>query len=989
MAGAGRTQTGMHIHSIPAGAPFADLLAQGLLAHFCPRPEDLADALVLLPTRRAARALREAFLRASGGRPLLLPRMEPIGDVDDDELLLEQDLDAELAPAIGAQRRLATLAQLLRAHPSTGGDPAMACRLAASLVSLLDSAALEEVSLDRLDGIVDADLASHWQASLDVLKVLREAWPGHLAELGLADRAARRIAALRARIAAWAAAPPTGLVVAAGSTGSIPATADLLATVATLPRGVVLLPGLDAGMDDESWAAAGEDPAHPQHGLARLLARLGVAREAVAPWPGAAPAHPRVALLREALRPAATTPAWAAMERPGPEAFEGLRRIEAPTQLEEALAIALVLREAVETPGRTAALVTPDRALARRVAAELARWGLGVDDSGGTDLLLTPPGAFLRATAALGADPGAPVELLSALKHPFACAGLPRGVLLSRVRRLERVALRGLRPGPGVEGLRKAVEASEVADRDEILAFVDLLSGPLAAFAAAMQSPAVAPARLCALHLGLMEWLATPAAPRESELWAGEAGSALRDAMMELQQALAAFDPIPGRSWPALLEAMLAGQVVRARYPTHPRLSIWGPLEARLQGADILVLGGLNEGSWPPEPPEDPWLSRPMRKAFGLPPAERRVGLSAHDFVQAAAAPVVLLSHSRKVDGAPVAPSRWLQRLEAFLGGHEPWTSCVDARLPGWVRALDAPERPSAPPTPPRPCPPVELRPVELPVTAVETLVRDPYAVYARRILNLRPLDDVDEEPSAGERGTVIHDALHDLLAAGGPLPGDALERLLAIGRTHFAPLMDRPVVRAVWWPRFARLARWFVDWERERRATGTRTLAVECRGELRLPSGFLLTAEADRIDALPDGTLGIVDYKTGTVPSYRQVEVGFSPQLPLEAAIAREGGFPGVAAAPPGELLHVRLTGGATPGEARRVQARRGSPGKSPDELARDALAGLERLVASYADPRRPYLARPRVRWKSAHAQYDHLARVAEWSALEAEGDK
>lgn len=981
-------ESGMRVHSIPAGAPFADLLAHGLLADFCPRPEDLADALVLLPTRRAARALREAFLRASGGRPLLLPRMEPIGDVDDDELLLDQDLGSGLAPAIGAQRRLAALAQVLRAHPATDGDPAMACRLAASLVSLLDSAALEEVPLERLETIVEAELAEHWQVSLRVLRILREAWPRHLEQLGLRDPAARRIAALRARIAAWTAAPPQGLVVAAGSTGSIPATADLLAAVAALPRGVLLLPGLDAGMDDESWAAAGEDPAHPQHGLARLLARLGVERGAVAPWPGAAPAHPRVALLREALRPAATTPAWAAIERPGAAAFEGLRRIEAPTQQEEALAIALVLREAVETPGRTAALVTPDRVLARRVAAELARWGLGVDDSGGADLLLTPPGAFLRATAALGADPGAPVELLTALKHPFACAGLQRGTLLARARRLERVALRGLRPGPGIDGLRKAVAATKAEDRDEVLAFVDRLAAPLAGFAAAMQSPAVAPARLCALHLAFMEWLATPAAPRESELWAGEAGSALRDAMMELQQALAELGEIQGRSWPALLEAMLAGKVVRARYPTHPRLSIWGPLEARLQGADIVVLGGLNEGSWPPEPPDDPWLSRPMRKAFGLPPAERRVGLSAHDFVQAAAAPVVLLSHSRKVDGAPVAPSRWLQRLDAFLGAHAPWRDCVDDRLMGWARALDAPEGPSAPPAPPRPCPPPELRPMELPVTSIETLVRDPYAVLARRILKLRPLDEVDEEPSAGDRGTTIHDALHDFLADGGDLPDDALDRLLAIGRTHFAPLMDRPVVRAVWWPRFERLARWFVDWERARRATGTRTLVVECEGRLQLGSGFVVTAKADRIDMLPDGSLGIVDYKTGTVPSYNQVEVGFSPQLPLEAAIAQAGGFPGVEASRPGELLHVRLTGGSKPGEAKPVQAWR-RPGKSPEELARDALAGLEKLVASYADPRRPYLARPRVRWKSAHAEYDHLARVAEWSAIDREGDK
>jgi ATP-dependent helicase/nuclease subunit B len=970
----------MRIHSIPAGARFAELLAQGLLRATTGAPEDLADARVLLPTRRAARTLRAALASAAGGATLLLPRLEPIGDVDDDDLLREAEAEAHgLLPAIAPTRRLAILTQFLRERGEDGdavaADPTLACRLAAALVQLLDAAALEEVDLARLDAVVDADIAAHWQRARAVLAVLREDWPRLLAAAGRMDPAERRIAALRRRIAAWQAHPPQGLVIAAGSTGSIPATADLLGVVARLPRGALVLPGLDHDLDAASWAAAEQDPAHPQHGLARLLARLGVDRDAVTPWPGAPAPHPRVALLRDALRPAATTPDWPTLPRPGPEAFAGLARLEAATQQEEALAIALALRAAIAEPGCRAALITADRVLARRVAAELRRWGLAVDDSGGTPLSHTPQGVFLRATAAWAADPSDPVALLAALKHPLAQAGLGRDGLLAGLRRLERRALRGLRPAPGVAGLVAAVAATE---DPESIALVRHLAGPLGAFAEALAAPALPPATMLARHVDFLAWLAAPDA---AALWRGEAGEALRAALDDLAAALDALAPMRGHGWPALLAALLDDRVVRPPLPTHPRLSIWGPLEARLQHADLLVLGGLNEGRWPPEPRDDPWLSRPMRAALGLPPVERRIGLSAHDFVQGAAAPRVLLTWSRKVDGVPTAPARWLQRLEAFLGAHASWMATRDTVLPALASGLDLADgaaRALAPPRRPAPRPHAALRPTTLPVTDIETLVRDPYAIFARRILALKPLDPVDMPPGAAMRGVRVHAALRALIAPGRELPAEAEAALLAHGRAAFADLLDRPVVGAVWWPRFARLAAWFVAWERRRRAAGAMPRGVEAKGRLALASGFVLTARADRIDALPEGGLAIIDYKTGMVPTSEMIRAGFAPQLPLEAAIAAAGGFEGLAPARPTELVHLRLTGGSPPGEEKPVRV------KDMDAagLAAAALTGLERLVAAYADPGMPYLARPRVRFLREPGAYDHLARVAEWVA-------
>lgn len=1021
------------VFTIPPTRPFVDALAAGLLAEAEASPrgvESLADTLVLLPTRRACRSLREAFLRASDGRALLLPRMQPIGDVDEEELILGAVGDAaaagaellDLPPAIQPMRRRFLLARLIMAAPVLSGaaerdrpSPDRALMLADELARLLDQVQTEGLSLDQVEGLVPDLYADHWRLTVDFLSILRTAWPAMLAEIGALDPADRRNRLIAAQATAWAETPPDFDVVAAGSTGSIPATAELLRTVAGLPRGRVVLPGLDRRLGEAAWRAVEGDASHPQHGLSRLIARFGLTRDEVPDWPapdGRAedPARAaRAALVAEALRPASTTAAWRRAADLPAEAVEGVAWLEAPSASAEAGAIALALREALEEDGRTAALVTPDRNLARRTAAALARWGIAVDDSAGRPLAQSPVGIFFRLAAETALTGFAPIPLLALLKHPLAGLGMAPAALRREVRYLERAILRGPKPGPGARGLRAALaEAAEDrfkrrwldADRVEaLIARIETALEPLRQALAAGEAHDLG--ALIDAHVAAAEAVAATADEEGARrLWRGEEGEALAELVAEALDAAApdadgdpALEPIPGGDYPALLEALIAGAVVRPAYGRHPRVFIWGPLEARLQHADLVVLGGLNEGTWPPEPDADPWMSRPMRRDFGLPALERRIGLAAHDFAQAFAAPQLLLSRAAKVDGQPTVASRWLARLAVVLAR----AGLADRLGPNlgraadwlaWEKSLHEQER-SEPIKPPAPKPPVAARPRRLSVTRIEAWLRDPYTIYAERILGLSKLDDIDADFGAAERGSFIHDALDRFVAAYPPerdLPDDAeaLAALLRCGEEAFGPhALDRPEVRAFWWPRFERIARWFLAAERARREEGLVRSATEIHGQLTVdgPAGpFMLTATADRIDLVHGGGYAILDYKTGVPPTAKELAAGYAPQLPLEAAMAMEGGFDGLAAAAVIELAFWRLSGGDPPGEIK-------APKIDIGEVALEAQDGLKRLVAAFDEESRPYTALPRPARAPRFNDYAHLARVAEWARADVGG--
>jgi ATP-dependent helicase/nuclease subunit B len=993
--------------TIPAHRPFVEDLARGLHAALAPLgPEALSDAIVLTPTRRGARALAEAFLKVGGGRALLLPQIRPLGDLDEGEPPFEPgDLAMDLPPAVSTWRRRFELARLV--HDSAGAlgrslDAVGALELADALASFLDSVAIEEAApLKRLESWVDIEMARHWQVSADFLKLAVEAWPARLATLGLTDVTARRVALLKALAERWRERPPREVLVAAGSTGTAPAAAALLDVIARAPRGCVVLPGLDQDLADKAWTQVGEQ--HPQGAMKRLLERAGVTRGEVAAWSPSSSADVRGRwrrrVINEALRPPEATADWLEQidaitgegasdgVKPIAEGLVGLTVIAARTEEEQAAAAALLLREALETPGRTAALITPDAELARRVSARLARWGVIADSSAGAPLAGFAVGTLAALMVRAVVNPADPVVLLGLLKHPFTRLGRDAEMLTTQARTLERAALRGPRPADwhAIDGrLREAAAREGASDGDiaDLKAAAALFAALTAAvdLALAPYVDATAPPALAARGLArAMEALAEGRAPGDTgRLWSGAGGESAAVLIAALIEESDGLPDVTASQFADLIESLLAAETVRTGAASHPRLKILGAIEARLVRADLLVLAGLEEGVWPAAAPVDPFLSRPMRKTAGLPPPERRIGLSAHDFAQAACAPEVVLLHSERRGGAPAVASRWLWRLRTLARG-------AGVELPSrpevlaWARALDAPGTPNPAPRP-RPTPPLSARPRTLAVTAVERWIRDPYGLYARSILKLYPMERPDEPIEARARGTAIHKAF-EIFATHHPddLP-DAAHRV-------FADLLIAEL-EAAGMPR-ARLTReralaenvapWVIDFERRRRA-GAR-LMIEQSGQLAFdaPGGrFIVTAKADRIEVRPE-MADILDFKTGAPPSRKQVESGLSPQLTLTAAILRRGGFTGVGKTEVNELVYVRVSGGRVPGD----EIVRGAGAESPD-LAEQALEGLRKRVVAFDDPSQPYVAWAAPQFINQYeGDYDHLSRLWEWHVI------
>ncbi|MBK8174190.1 MAG: double-strand break repair protein AddB [Rhodospirillales bacterium] len=1000
------------VYTLAPGVPFVDALAAGLRARLGAAPEALATARIFLPTRRACRALSLAFVRQAGERPILLPRMTPLGDVDEDDLAFDEaeasgiggGYGFDLPPAISRLRRHLLLTQLVTEALGGASRPAQAAHLAGELARLFDQVHTERLDLRDLGRLVPDDLARHWQVTLAFLQPLASRWQAMLDTEGCIDPALHRDRLLSAQAAAWRMHPPSTPVIAAGSTGSQPATADLLKVIASLPAGAVVLPGLDTYADEDVWRAIDVGPdepdfalaqTHPQFGLAALLRRFGITREDVRPWPAPGIGDVdlgRAELIRRALAPAACSERAFAAPPIAPAACDGIAAIEAASPEEEARSIALIMRQTLEAPGRTAALVTPDRLLARRVGAALDRWGIAIDDSGGQPLSETGPATFLRLIARMVVERFAPVPLLAALKHPLAACGQAPTLFRRHVRDLEHHALRGLRPAPGMDGLRQAITPVSDPDRadspavaDDLAHLLDALDAATQPFARLRDCGAVSLAEIVAAHVATAEALgATDRIPGSKRLWRSDAGEALAGFISELAHA-ARHDPLVALAeYPDLLDVLMGGCVVRPRWGRHPRLAIWGPLEARLQRADVMILGSLNEESWPPKAHPSPWMSRPMMQDFGLPLPERRIGLSAHDFAQCLAAPEVWLTRARRREGAPTVPCRWLLRLQTLLRDSA-WmrNNAETARsLLHWQRQLDEPAA-IVPGKAPAPTPPGEARPRRLSVTQVETWIRDPYAIYARHILKLRPLKPIDASPEAADFGTCVHTAIRRFLEDKPNFArDDDEERLLVCGRDAFGELMQRPGVRAFWWRRFERIARWIVNTERTRRdAVAASGVEIDGAIELATPGGaFLLVAKADRIDRLTDGTLSVIDYKTGEPPSEKDVLAGLAPQLPLEAAIAEAGGFTGMRPGPVAALEYWRLRGDDKDG-VKRI--------KAIDTLADDALSGLRELIACFDDPRTPYASRPRPHLAPHFDDYAHLARVKEWAGGGDEADE
>jgi double-strand break repair protein AddB len=963
---------------VPLGVDFPRALVRGLVdRHDGHPPEALARVQLIVNTRRMARRIRALF---DEGPARLLPRIDLVTDLGESWSL--DDIPDPVSPL----RRRLELVQLVSALLDRAPDLAPRAALfdlADSLAALMDEMHGEGVAPDAIDALDVSDQSGHWDRIRAFLGIVRHYFDADTAVPDVETRQRMVIERLAER---WQAHPPDHPVIVAGSTGSRGATQLLMRTVARLPRGAVVLPGFDTEMPADVWAGlddamTGED--HPQYRFAALMRALDLSPGQVRPWTDGRPVNPaRNRLVSLALRPAPVTDQW---RRDGPAlddipgATAEVTLLEAPSTRMEALTIAMRLRKAAES-GQTAALVTPDRTLTRQVTAALDRWDIRPDDSAGIPLQLSPPGRFLRHVAALFHQTLSAELLLTLLKHPLTHGGASRGPHLRLTRELELHLRRHGPPYPQAADLRgwagRSQDSFAPAWAEWLIPCVT--GGPVTG-----DRPL---AEHVAAHIALAERIARGAdATGSGALWQGEPGRQARATVSDLADNAPHGGSLGARDYVSLFDAVLSRVQVRDPVSPHPSILIWGTLEARVHGADMLILAGLNEGSWPEAPPPDPWLNRALRHRAGLLLPERRIGLAAHDFQQALLAPEVWLTRSIRSEEAETVPSRWLNRLGNLLSGlpEQGGAAALDAmrqRGAAWLRRAEALERaaPVPPATRPSPRPPAAARPRALSVTQVQRLIRDPYAIYARHVLRLQPLDPLMKVPDALLRGTVVHSVLERFIEA--TRDEDTLltrARLMAEADAVLAAAVPWAETRALWRARLDRVADRFIDGEMARRRLA-RPVALEARGQAVIPEhGFTLTAKADRIDADATGALHLYDYKTGAPPGEKE-QRHFDKQLLLEAAIATRAGFGELPPSPVARAVFLGLGTGAPEQEA--------PLDTDPPEKV---WAELGTLVAAYMDPGRGFTARRAARTVKEAGDYDQLARFGEWDITDAPDPK
>jgi ATP-dependent helicase/nuclease subunit B len=988
------------IYNIPAGIPFNDHLAAGLLAETKNHQHHLSQYLILLPTRRSCRMLQESFLRQASGNALLPPKMQAIGDIDAEELFLSvRDInDFDIPPAISPLKRQILLAQLISSLPNFQHGTAHNMALAANLALLMDQIHTENKNLKDLPDLVDRTaFADHWQITIDFLEILSTHWPQILEGQGIIDPADRRNRLINALNKHWQENPPQHPVIAAGTTGSIPSTSALLKTITDMPNGTVILPGLDQEMSESAWDHIQEG--HPQATLKLLLQSIDCERSDIAPWHDIAPLDTKTKarqwLSSQIMLPAKSTDAWQkikilpSQKQALQDTINDINLYECNSLQEEATTISLLLRETLENSTKTAALITPNRELAQRVKMLCQRWDIELDDSAGQKISTSPLGKYLRLCAHVLFDDFKSTHFLSLLKHDY-CRGLDYSNFRQSTRTLEKDLMRGPEVQGGLEGLKqKYIDQSNKLEirhkpNPSNLDFINFLIKTFQSFQ--KESFKNFSDRLTA-HIKFAELLANnpSSSADENILWRGDAGEAASLFLCDLAILADDISLDNNADYIALFDQLISSVTFRPRYGTHPRLMILGQLEARMIKADRIILAGLNEGCWPPEPSHDPWFSRNMREDFGLPVPERDISLSAHDFVQGFCHEEIFLTRSIKIDGTPTVPARWLERLETFLKSID-LNNNIQTNGPHieYARSIDKADD-FNPIKRPAPCPPVESRPRSLSVTRIEKWLQDPYGIYAEKILKLNALDPLEKTTDAAQKGNFLHQVLHDFVHAHRvQIPHNAENKFITLSRETLDHYIHDKAEQQSMIPRLNRLASWFVNHEKQWRLKSA-VNQLEVKGALEITEGlnssFTLTGQADRIDSLHTGGAAIIDYKSGGTYSKKKIETTHAMQLPLEALMIKKGAFEknGYAAQDVGYLGYWVLSGGKTEAKITALKNQ-----QSIHDAIDIVESGLTNLIATFDDEKTPYYAIPRLDNPPRFNDFEHLERVKEWAALD-----
>lgn len=931
----------------------------------------MCDVRVYLPSKRACQMLKLQFAEAGGGIPQFLPKLLPIGELDESELLFALgDATLTLKPPMSRLTQRFAFAELIRRYYRPAGPAPISVeqsvRLADSLLSLWDELERENLPFERFRRALPGDLQEHWQQSVEFLAIAARYWPEVSDMMGQISLTAYRNQLLRMEIGLLERHGSDSPVIAAGSTGTVAATADLLAAIARMPNGHLILPGLDTEIDESSWQAM--DESHPQWQLKQLLNRIGVSREAVTAWDGTEHARIRQIAGREIMRPSEAISGWDSLPREAAEGIADLRLLSCRDPLQEARMIALLLRYHGETPERRITVVTPDRELARLIKLAAYRHGITLDDSGGDPLLATGPGMVFQLLAEAVEDPR-PVTLLALLKHPCCQLGLRPEDLRERVLLLEKEALRGLVATP----LHWETLLSQNAP-----AFLSQLIDPFRQAIEPMQplfsKPAASFKELLEAHLTAAEALCTGADGGNTFL-DGEEAEAFHECITQLRDASAVLPELAPAEYLTMVREFLAGSSFRPKNRDVNRFTLLSPIEARLLEADVVIVAGCREGCWPPTHNPDPWLNRSLRKNLGLPLPERRIGQSAHDLVMLLGHPLVYVTWPEKAGGAPVERSRFVERMLALkqLAAHQHPDIGPSEEPFDWRALADSLDMPSVitPVMEPSPTPGAAIRAEALgtiSVTEVETLMRNPYAFYAKKILGLAAWEPLEAEPGPRELGQFFHTVMERFAEDYPLLPEEGrLEALLEIGRQEAAKHYSHfPAALPYVTGRLAGIAPDIIAWE-ERRRIDIREVSTEIRGQWQIPDmPVRLIAKADRIELTADEGGRIVDFKTGALPTKKDITAGLRSQLTLEALILLEGGFSGASVPRSVSALeYVALK----PGTERMVCM--------ADELLDEARKGITALLGAFLQEGTPFIAEP---YGEERSDYEGLIRAGEW---------
>ena len=955
--------------NIPLSCSFWDVLAESYLRRYQNDTIGLSSVLFMLPNRRACQSLVAAFVRLQGLVPAVLPQIIPIAEIDDDELFFNSfswnDIGFDIKSTISQEERLFLFARMIMSKPNDFGlkqiSLAQAINLAIDLANLIDTASNLNLSFDKLYELVPEKYATHWQETLKLLKIITEYWPQILVERQSVDVCELKNTLLYKQAEYWQRECTKNNIVIAGITANFPAIVNMLKVVSQLPNGEVYFAGIDLCADDDYWQAI--DESHPQFELKELLHLLEIDRSQIA---NLCPAKNlmREKFISEVMRPARVSDDWLNLDGiiDVAKATSGISLIESPSQRDEASAIALKMREVLSIPEKTVALITYDRGLARRVATELKRFNIQIDDSAGIPLPLSSIGIYLRLITEASEDTNSQVKFINLLKHPFTLCGLNAADFRQRVYDYE-LSLRN----------------KKFAIAPDFINFFQCIKNDLAEFSTLINSENIAFKDILIAHIRLAEKFAASCdAKGESNLWRGDAGKCAASFVVKMLDNADTLGNINGRDYPALISELMGLESVRTSYGTHPRLSILGPIEARLCHFDYVILGEINEGIWPKPADADMWMSRPMKRDFGFSLPEKSIGILGADLCVFLASENVILTRAERIDGVPMKKSRWLLRLETVLAA---LNSDIEAlRLNDFSLFASQIDKPKiyTPIKSPSPCPPVYARPRVLSASAVDLLITDPYSVFAKYILRLYPLDDLDIPLDQRDYGTLIHGIIEDFNNTYPcALPDDALDKLLKLGERHFDSSNIEREVRAFWWPKFVNTAISYLALENRDEVVN---IYNEVSGEITysLAQGtFKFTAKADRIDKLSGDKINIIDYKTGAIPSKKQVMSGHALQLLLEGIIAQKGGFTGIPQAEVRDLIYWHL-GGKSSSKNRLII------NPKEDDVLNRCEEFLVKLANTFDFETTPYYSHPIPKFVSKNKDYEHLARVKEWSVSE-----